>query len=381
MSRKLLIILSDRPRQLLEKGEIIARYYNPGNCFDEIHFILTNDDATSPEDLQILTGNAKTFVHPLGEIPFRRTLHPSLFTHWTRKAIALADGIKPNMVRAYGCFTNAYIASRIKRHLRIPFILSLHTHPEENRKKIYHWRTHFRERLSWEANRLYNEPVSMESADCVIAVSRYLETWARKLNPRRIELIYNVINPGHLVRKENYAPGSPARIINVGRHIEGKDPGHLIEAMKTIAGHLTLVGQGENTVRLQTFVAGENLKEKVEFIHSISNDELCRNLHTYDIFVSINYYGGISKAVLEASMTGLPIVANRHPDPGGNELFGEYALLVEDSSRGYEAGIGRMLADEKLRERHGRDAVEKTRHLAPEKIEKQLKDLYEEFLQ
>lgn len=112
----------------------------------------------------------------------------------------------------------------------------------------------------------------------------------------------------------------------------------------------------------------------------MQNDELCRSLSRYDIFVSINHFGGISKAVLEASLTGLPIVANRHREAEGNELFGDYSLLVEDTDEGYYGGISRLLGDGELRKKLGTAAVEKTGALRPEKMEKRLAELYEEYM-
>ena len=42
MKKKLVIILNDNITDIVKKGEIVERYYNPSNYFEEIHFILIN---------------------------------------------------------------------------------------------------------------------------------------------------------------------------------------------------------------------------------------------------------------------------------------------------------------------------------------------------
>jgi len=40
----LLVIIPDRVTDILIKGEFQPLYYNPGNLFDEVHILMTNDD-------------------------------------------------------------------------------------------------------------------------------------------------------------------------------------------------------------------------------------------------------------------------------------------------------------------------------------------------
>ena len=63
----LLVIIPDALSGLVNKGEITPRYYNPGNLFDEVHILMTNDDQVKPEDMQRTVGEARLYLHNLPE--------------------------------------------------------------------------------------------------------------------------------------------------------------------------------------------------------------------------------------------------------------------------------------------------------------------------
>ena len=59
MNKVLLVIISDALSDLVKKGEITERYYNPGNLFDEVHILMTVTDKVKIEDVQKTAGTAK----------------------------------------------------------------------------------------------------------------------------------------------------------------------------------------------------------------------------------------------------------------------------------------------------------------------------------
>ena len=67
-SNRLLVIINDRLSDLVRKGEITPRYYNPGGLFDEVHIVLTNDDRPDPTQLQTTVGRAILFLHNIALI-------------------------------------------------------------------------------------------------------------------------------------------------------------------------------------------------------------------------------------------------------------------------------------------------------------------------
>jgi hypothetical protein len=61
----LLVIVPDRISEILTKGEYPPRYYNPGELFDEVHILMTNDDTPDIFTLKRTVGRARLFIHNL----------------------------------------------------------------------------------------------------------------------------------------------------------------------------------------------------------------------------------------------------------------------------------------------------------------------------
>src|SRR5215213_1373875 len=105
MRRTLMVIVSEAVSDWLDKGEVVDRYYNPGELFDEVHLVLTNDDRPDRARLQRLVGRARAEVHnrPLPEGVFRRTLgyRPRLLRPWTAGVAVLARRVRPDLVRCH----------------------------------------------------------------------------------------------------------------------------------------------------------------------------------------------------------------------------------------------------------------------------------------
>lgn len=89
---RLTVIIPDRLSALVEKGEVVARYYNPGNLFGEVHIVMTNDDRPEPALIQRMVGGAKLVLHNLPPPP--RTPRP-----WTLTGNALVRLIKDDRLR------------------------------------------------------------------------------------------------------------------------------------------------------------------------------------------------------------------------------------------------------------------------------------------
>jgi glycosyltransferase involved in cell wall biosynthesis len=131
----LLVIIPDVLSDIIKKGEITPRYYNPGNLFEEVHILMTNNDKPEPQKLRSTVGNAKLFLHNIHLPGSKRTLgyKPWLLKVWARPAVKLAEKIKPGLIRCHGNWFNGFLASRINKKLGIPYVVSIHTQPEDFR--------------------------------------------------------------------------------------------------------------------------------------------------------------------------------------------------------------------------------------------------------
>ncbi|MCL1915387.1 MAG: glycosyltransferase [Desulfovibrionaceae bacterium] len=361
---RLLVIVPDRLSSILDKGEFQPDYYNPGNLADEAHLLMTNDDKPDPAPLQYTVGTAKLFLHnypddltlPQKPFPF---LDRWRLNRWARDGVKLIASIAPDMIRCHGADWNAYLASRAKAALGIPYCVSLHTQPDTDIGS----RMHIAPTSTWQkrSNAFYDTVAcaGLRQADFVLPVYQNILPYCRRLGipEERIRVCYNVLNKFHLVQKTDYALHNPARILYVGRLVESKNPENIIRAIAGIANcRLTIIGHGPEGDSLKKLVKSLTLTKKVSFIDSLPNDELCQFLPQHDLFVIHNEYWGISKTTLEAMLTGLPVIINHRAGEPVAELQGGSVRLVENTPEAYRNAIIELLTDVNTRESLGKRA-------------------------
>lgn len=356
MTKKLFIIAIEKISAWIDKGEVVSRYYNPGNLFDEVHIMMLNNDQPRPDLVQPMVGKAKLFLYnyPEPENFFRRTLGwwPFLMDGWAKGAIEIAQEINPNLIRCHGAHLNIFLAAKIKKVLGVPYVISLHTNPDENCRR---YAENFKQKLIGYAVRKV-ENFGLKNASFIMPVYQPIVPYLESRKIKNYKVCYNVTN-GNITFKASYNLSNPVKIISVGRLIKGKNPINIIKAISGINAHLTIVGMGPLKKDLETYVNEKNLNTKVEFIDSISNDKLCVQLHTYDIVALHTEYYEFSKVFIEASLAGMPIVINWRSDRKQVPEF-EFnnCLRVDNSEEGYLSALKALLSDELLRARLGQNA-------------------------
>jgi glycosyltransferase involved in cell wall biosynthesis len=377
-----MVIVPEAISEWIDKGEVVDRYYNPGDLFDHVDVVLTNDDWPDPGALQRVVGRAEVSVHsrPLPPGTFRRTLgyRPRLLRRWAAGVVGLARELRPDLVRCHGADVNALAASEVKRVLGVPYAVSLHINPDED---IRGRATDRRERIALRAIRSV-ERYSLRRADVVLPVYEPIVPYLKRLGVTRYEVAYNSLNGEHLRRKDDYALHEPVRVISVGRLFELKDPEQLMRAVATLDDvQLTIVGDGPLREHLLN-VAAELDTQQIVFRRAVTNDELCELLAEQDLFATHTEHWEISKSVLEALLTGLPVVLNRRSGDPVPELSDEIAVLVDGNTRDdWAAALRRLIDDDGARERLGRRAGEHARaRWSPEATESHFVEVYERLL-
>lgn len=353
-AERLMVIIPDRLSDLITKGEVTERYYNPGEYFREVHIVLTNDDRPDPSAVQQMVGEAHLQIHnlPTDRHFFVRTLgwRRRLMGHWTAKAVDLARVIKPQLVRCHGAAYNALAASEINRKLGIPYVVSLHTNPDGHvgLSTIHRFQRFLANKLAY---------AGLREAAVALPVYESIRPYLERLGIARIELAYNVVSPALTSSKSDYQLHDPIQIISVGRQLVGKNPVSIIKAMVGLPGaQLTLVGDGPLHNKLQAMVDRAGIRNRVTFLRSLPNNELCRRLAEYDLFVVQTEFWEVPKTVLEGMLAGLPVIINA-PNPNYvPEINSAVALLVDNNSDGYLLGLKKLIANDALRESLGREA-------------------------
>ena len=385
---RLMLIAADRISEWIGKGELTARYFNPGELFREVHLLLLNDDRPDIQAVQKLVGDAKAFLYnylPASELyEFGRHWRPGRIDRWARGAYHFAQEVRPSLIRCHGANINAYMANAFKRAFNIPYVVSMHINPElDVRSRLTHannWRDTLKQRLNVAIQRKI-ERRGLSGADCVVCVYRFIENYARNFGARRVEVIYNVVNPTNLLPKSDYSLAQPPRIIVPGRQFSEKDPTPVIQALTDLPNvRCTLVGDGQYHEKLKDLASRLGVSDRCEFYQAMPNDELCRMLKDFDILVSVNNYGGVSKVELEAAHVGMPVITNSHPLELEPEVLGRNAVVVSGDQRSYQQGLQQLLSDEALRRRLGTQLRQSVAHLSSERMESSYVSLYRELI-
>lgn len=379
-----MVIIPDELSAIVKKGEITQRYYNPGELFDEVHIVMTNDDKVNPVDLQETVGRARLHLHNIpreGRLFFKTLGFTSwLLNRWAQAGVELAKQVRPDLIRCHENSFNGFMAARIKQKLGVPLVISLHGNPDIDLRgpvartvsdKVYSC-----------AHRRVEEP-GLKLADHFIAVYRPILPYLRRNRVRHYSLIYNAVGYG-TVPKHDYRIHTPVRFLCVGRQQSlFKDPTHIVEALAKLENaELTLVGAGNLHNRLMGLVRRLECDNRCRFIPALANQKVLAMMREVDIYVFNQISLGVSKTIIEAALTGLPIIVNRRPRGASDELDSDWLVQVEDTKSGYLNAMRRLADDQEEREQLGHRAYEYAcNHWAPEKMEAKVVEVYRQLIE
>ncbi len=382
-ARRLMVIVTDRLSVLARKGEIHPRYYNPGDLFEEVHIVMTNDDIIQPEAIQRTVGTAIPYVHnlPAGKALFFSSLgyRPPLLDRWATDGVRLAKQINPDLIRCHGNSVNAYLAVRVKKELGIPLVVSMHANPDIDVRGPF--ARSLARKIYGEAHKSV-EKAALKSADHFIAVYSPIIPYLRNNRVRAYSLVFNAVGYGSEMKKD-YRLHQPVRCLCVGRQdAREKDPTQIIEAIAELPGvHLTLVGTGNLHEKLKTLAATLNCSDRCEFVSGLDNEAVLKLMQDSDIYVFNLISLGISKTMMEAALIGLPIIVNRGPYGLAEEIDGDWLVKTENTKLGYVKALQSLIEDSVGREALGRRAHEHaSTHWSPVAMEDRVVALYRRYL-
>jgi glycosyltransferase involved in cell wall biosynthesis len=164
----------------------------------------------------------------------------------------------------------------------------------------------------------------------------------------------------------------------------------LILAFRRIAdafptARLIVVGGGEQQAELQTLIANLNLGDRITLTGQVSHKDVPEYLRGFDIFVvpSLTDRESFGVAVVEASASGLPVIASRVGGLPEVVLDGKTGLLVPPGDIDALAdAVSRLLADSALRARMGQAGRQfALEHYRWEDNAKLMEEIYKSFEQ
>lgn len=360
----IMVIIPDRLTEIIEKGEFQPLYYNPGNYFDEVYLVSTSPDEPDLDAMRHTAGSAKLFFHVIPEdleLPQRnwRENDFELLRRWAAPGVELAKQINPALIRLHGADWNIWLAKTIRKELGIPFVVSLHINPDINQPRQYPGDNLQPYQIRHNEFFAYIQNEGLRAADFVMPVYRPILPFLDRIGVERRGVCYNILDGERLRPKENYELSSPRRLICVGRIFDEKNPEPIILALKRLPDtELTIVGDGPLRPYLENLTGEHGLSDRVTFRPAVRNAELCRMLRDFDIFTIHTEYFELNKSLLEALLSGLPVVLNRRRGTPVPELAeADITRFVEATPDGYAEAIDDLSRDHAARAALGRRAA------------------------
>ncbi len=153
-------------------------------------------------------------------------------------------------------------------------------------------------------------------------------------------------------------------VLHVGRLKRYKSTEHLLYAAGLLkergrSFRVVVVGTGDDLPRLKAIVNQLKIEDVVQFTGFVSEEEKVNWYRRSAVLVESSIKEGWGLIVMEANGCGTPVVVARSPGlvdssrDGVNGLFYEYGNVPELAEK-----IDRLLTDEELRSRLGRQAIE-----------------------
>jgi rhamnosyl/mannosyltransferase len=149
-------------------------------------------------------------------------------------------------------------------------------------------------------------------------------------------------------------------ILFVGRLVDYKGIDYLVHAMKDINATLLIVGNGKKETELKRLSGDLKISEKIVFVGAVTDKELSAYYHACDIFVlpSVNNKEEFGLVQLEAHACAKPVIStNLSTGVPFVNLDGITGFTVPPcSSAAVASAVNRLLKDEELRNRMGKQA-------------------------
>jgi glycosyltransferase involved in cell wall biosynthesis len=182
----------------------------------------------------------------------------------------------------------------------------------------------------------------------------------RGFKTSKIVVIHNAIHVP--VLQNSRQQGETVKIVTVSRFVRQKDFGTALHSIKALVNNhpdkkikYYIVGYGPLENEIRSLVKQLGLTNEVEIL--INPPNIAEILKTCDIYLSTSLFEGLSNSIMEAMVSGLPIVAT---DIGDNHFLirDEYnGFKVPCRDAGYTADkLGYLVNSEKARVQFGKNS-------------------------
>jgi glycosyltransferase involved in cell wall biosynthesis len=273
---------------------------------------------------------------------------------------------RPHLIHAH-FGTDGLIALPLAQRLGIPLVTTLHGY-DVSRRFIPMLRSG---RLSWMRYALLKRRLA-ERGSLFVAVSEAVRERAMRAGypADRTVTLHNGVDIDHFTPAAE--PPEPGLILHVGRLVEKKGTGLLLEALRTVPeARLAVIGDGPEWRALEDRTRRLGICERVRFLGELPVEEVRSWMRRACLLAAPSITArdgdseGLPTVICEAAAVGLPVVASAHSGMSEAVADGETGLLVaEGDVPALASAIGELLGDPALR----RSMATASRRLAEERF-------------
>ncbi len=313
-------------------------------------------------DLEVLVSNVrfKTEIEHLqgyriirvASLGYAASTHLGIFfSYWMRK-------LKADIIHfhfPYPVAEIAYLLSGIRRRVVVTYHADIVHHPV-----IWGMLSPFEMRFLKRADRIIATSGNM--IKCSDILSRFADKCATVpfgIDVSRFCMTDKIKDKVAGMRRRYPAP----ILLFVGRLVPYKGLDVLIPAMNYVNANLLVVGEGPSKKALMRLTEKNGLTGKIHFLGILPEEELVSSYHACELLVlpSVDTAEAFGIVQLEAHACGKPVVStDLSTGVTYANLDGVTGVVVPSRSpRGLADGINRLLRDDRLRQRLGRQARER----------------------
>lgn len=255
-----------------------------------------------------------------------------------------------------------------------------------NKKFIITWHANIKNsRWSW-IEKFYNPIIKklLDRADHIVVTSPQLFEASNVLQAYKdkITVIPLSFDPKYSSLQSKKAPVSRCfELLFVGKLRKYKGIEYLIKAIESLNVKLTILGNGEELIKLEELVSVLNIKDKVSFITNASDEKLGEVYTKSDLFIlpSINEAEAFGVVQLEAMANGLPVINTNLESGVPFVSVNDYSgITVEPKDiQGLRHAIEKLVNNKELYELYSLNALKRVETFSREKMSKAYAEIYQ----
>jgi glycosyltransferase involved in cell wall biosynthesis len=335
--------------------QVLALTVNPSEKYYEKKIYITTDEAG------LITHNIELNSR------FHKFLHVDRFWqygilkgYYLKK---IKPQFKPDIIHSNVLYPAAVLGYKLSKREKVPHIITEHWSKVDKfmntslyaniGKKTYHFAKH----------------ITVVSDFLRKSISKHLN------DPKKIEVVPNVINAAHFYFKEKNSKEDRITFCCVAQWRKPKRPDLIFNALNYLGKQLNkkiilnVVGEGHLINELKS----KKWSFEINYLGNMDSEHLAGVLHHSDFFLHASDMETFSIVIAEALATGTPVLASQVG--AVNELINtSNGFSIDNSAESWANGLFKLI---EKRDFDHRQIAEQAKKFSEERIGQQFKELYE----